>query len=58
MAVGIICEYNPFHNGHVHHINKVKEMFAGEPIVLVMSSTLLQRGVFCIINKWDKTDIA
>ena len=58
MAVGIICEYNPFHNGHVHHINKVKEMFAGEPIVLVMSSTFLQRGEVSIINKWDKTDIA
>lgn len=58
MAVGIICEYNPFHNGHLYHINKTKEMFPNEVLVLVMSSHFLQRGDSSLINKWDKTTIA
>lgn len=58
MAVGIICEYNPFHNGHLYHINKVKEMFPDETIVLVMSGNFTQRGEISLIDKWDKTKIA
>ena len=57
-SVGIICEYNPFHNGHVYHINKVKELFPGHTIILVMSGNFTQRGDVSIINKWDKTEIA
>ena len=58
MSTGIICEYNPFHNGHLYHINKIKEMFPDDIIVLIMSSHFLQRGDSSLINKWDKTDIA
>ena len=58
MSTGIICEYNPFHNGHLYHINKIKELFPDDIIVLVMSSHFLQRGDSSLINKWDKTDIA
>lgn len=57
-GIGIICEYNPFHNGHIYHINKVKEMFPDCPIILVMSGNFTQRGEVSIIDKWDKTDIA
>ena len=56
--VGIICEYNPFHNGHLYHINKIKEMFSNPLIILVMSSHYTQRGDLSILNKWDKTEIA
>ena len=56
--VGIICEYNPFHNGHLYHLNKVKELFPDKKIVLVMSGNFTQRGDVSCINKWDKTDIA
>lgn len=56
--VGIICEYNPFHNGHIYHINKVKEMYPDSRIILVMSGNFLQRGDVSLINKWDKTKIA
>ncbi len=58
MSTGIICEYNPFHNGHLYHINKIKELYPNDTIVLVMSSHFLQRGDSSLINKWDKTDIA
>lgn len=57
MAVGVIAEYNPFHNGHMYHLEKIKEMFPNEEIVAVISSSFTQRGEPSIINKWDKTDI-
>lgn len=57
-TIGIICEYNPFHNGHLYHINKIKEMFPDSLIILVMSGHFMQRGNISILNKWDKTDIA
>ena len=43
-SIGIICEYNPFHNGHIYHINKIKEMFPDSVIILVMSGNFTQRG--------------
>ena len=57
-SVGIICEYNPFHNGHLKHLNEVKEMFPGYTIILVMSGNFTERGDVSIISKWDKTEIA
>ena len=57
-SVGIICEYNPFHNGHVYHINKVKELFPDHVIVLIMSGNFSQRGEVSLIDKWKKTEIA
>jgi predicted nucleotidyltransferase len=57
-AVGIICEYNPFHNGHLYHLNETKKMFKDHAIVLVLGGHFLQRGEPSIINKWDKTKIA
>ena len=57
-TIGIICEYNPFHNGHLYHIKKIKELYPDSNIVLVMSGNFTQRGDASIINKWDKTQIA
>ena len=57
-AVGIICEYNPFHNGHLYHINKIKEMYNGYKIIVVMSGNFTQRGDVSILDKWDKTELA
>ena len=56
--VGIICEYNPFHNGHIYHLEKVKELFPDSYIVLVLVGNFTQRGDLSVINKWDKTKIA
>lgn len=56
--VGIIAEYNPFHNGHLYHLNKVKELFPDHAIILVLSPTFTQRGIPSILNKWDKTNLA
>ena len=57
-TIGIICEYNPFHNGHIYHIKKIKEMYKDSIIILVMSGNFTQRGEISLINKWDKTKIA
>ena len=56
--IGIICEYNPFHNGHIYHIEKIKELFPNSVIILVMSGCFTERGEISILNKWDKTEIA
>ena len=56
--IGIICEYNPFHNGHLYHISKIKEMFDDSLIILVMSGNFTQRGEASIIPKYSKCDIA
>lgn len=56
--VGIICEYNPFHNGHIYHLKKIKEMFPNSLIILVMSGNFTERGIPSILDKWDKTEIS
>ena len=56
--VGIIAEYNPFHNGHLYHLNKVKEMFPDSFITLVLSASFTERGEFSFLTKWEKTKIA
>lgn len=56
--IGIICEYNPFHNGHIYHLNKIKEKFPDSFITLILSSSFTERGEFSFLTKWDKTRIA
>ena len=56
--VGVIAEYNPFHNGHIYHLNKIKKMFPGSYYILILIGNFTQRGEISIINKWDKTRIA
>ena len=58
VTIGIICEYNPFHNGHLYHIKEIKKLYPDSRIILVMSGNFLQRGDVSLINKWDKTKIA
>lgn len=57
-AVGIICEYNPFHNGHLYHINEIKKQFPNYPIILVLSGNFTERGIVSILDKWKKTKLA
>lgn len=56
--VGIIAEYNPFHNGHLYHLEKVKEMFPNKTITLVLVGNFLNRGDISVIDKFDKTKLA
>lgn len=56
--IGLIAEYNPFHNGHLYQINKIKEMYPDSIIIAVVSSCFTQRGDVSVLNKWNKTQIA
>ena len=57
-SIGIIAEYNPFHNGHLYHLNQIKEKYPDHTIVLVMSGNYTERGDVSIIDKWKKAEIA
>ena len=57
-TIGIIAEYNPFHNGHLYHLNTIKEMYPDKTIVLVMNGNFTERGDVSIIDKWKRTNIA
>ena len=57
-VIGIIAEYNPFHNGHLYQINKIKELYPDSLLIGVISSSFTQRGDISLLNKWDKTKIA
>lgn len=56
--IGIVAEYNPFHNGHLYQIQKIKEKYPDSILVAVVSSTFTQRGTVSMLNKWTKTKIA
>jgi len=56
--IGIIAEYNPFHNGHIYHINKIKELYPNSLIILVLNGYFLERGEVSIISKYNKTKLA
>ena len=56
--IGIIVEYNPFHNGHLYQINQIREIFNPDGIVVVMSGQFVQRGLPAIYDKWTRTELA
>ena len=58
LKIGIICEYNPFHNGHLYHINEIKKKYPDSLIILVLNGYFLQRGEISLISKEDKAKIA
>ena len=57
-VIGVIAEYNPFHNGHLYQINKIRKLYPDSLLIGVISSTFTQRGDISLLNKWDKTKIS
>ena len=58
ITVGIVAEYNPFHNGHKLHIEKAKELTGADRVIVVMSGNFVQRGEPAIFDKWSRTKSA
>ena len=56
--IGVIAEYNPFHNGHLYQIKKIKELYEDSIIVLVLNSYFLERGIPSIETKEEKVRLA
>ena len=57
-VLGIVCEYNPFHNGHLYHLEQSKRMTGSNYTVAVMSGNFTQRGSTSLIDKWSKAEAA
>ena len=57
-TIGIIAEYNPFHNGHLYHLQKSKEITGAKYSIAIMSGNFLQRGEPAILDKWTRTIMA
>ncbi len=66
MAIGIVCEYNPFHKGHLYHMQTARSLYsdltdcasADVPIICVMSGHYVQRGEPALLDKWTRTHMA
>ncbi len=57
-AVGIIAEYNPFHNGHAYQIKKAKELSGADFCIIVMSGDFVQRGAPAVFDKYTRAHMA
>lgn len=57
-TAGIIAEYNPFHLGHQHQINYVKEIAGADYIIIAMSGDYVQRGAPALLPKHIRTEMA
>lgn len=56
--LGIVSEYNPFHNGHLHHLNLSKKISGCSFTVAVMSGNFTQRGDTALVDKWTRAEMA
>lgn len=56
--LGLVTEYNPFHNGHLYHLNKSIEITGATHTVAVMSGNFLQRGEPALVHKWQRAKMA
>ena len=57
MVTGIVCEFNPFHNGHEYLLRQIREHGA-ETIVCAMSGNFVQRGDFAVVDKFARAEMA
>lgn len=57
-VLGIVCEYNPFHNGHLYHIIQSQKITGANYTIAIMTGNFAQRGDVSIVDKWSKTEMA
>ena len=57
-VLGIVCEYNPFHNGHLYHLEQAKKVTGSNYSVAILSGNFTQRGSSSIVDKWSRTEMA
>lgn len=52
--LAIICEFNPFHNGHKYLLDTARKLYAPDAIVAIMSGDFTQRGQMCVLDKYTR----
>lgn len=57
-VLGIVAEYNPFHNGHLYHLIESKKISNADYCIAIMSGNFTQRGEVSIVDKWSKAQMA
>ncbi|MET3575856.1 nucleotidyltransferase [Bhargavaea ullalensis] len=57
-AAGVVVEYNPLHNGHIHHLNETRAASGADVLIAVMSGNFLQRGEPAFMDKWTRAEAA
>lgn len=57
-VVGVIAEYNPFHNGHKHHLDETRRLTGCDFLVVAMSGAFTQRGEPALLDKWVRARMA
>ncbi|MDR0930123.1 MAG: nucleotidyltransferase family protein [Oscillospiraceae bacterium] len=57
-VAGVICEYNPFHNGHARHLRALREASGCDYIVCAMAGAFTQRGEAALLSKWARAEMA
>ena len=56
--LGLVVEYNPFHNGHKYHLEKSKEITNATHTLAIMSGSFLQRGEPALFDKFTRAEMA
>jgi len=57
-VVGVIAEYNPFHKGHLYHLDSVRKIYKSDAIIVTLSGNFVQRGEPAIFDKWARAEMA
>lgn len=57
-VAGVIVEYNPFHNGHLYHLKKTRELIGADAVIALMSGDFVQRGTPAFLSKYHRTSMA
>ncbi len=57
-VVGVIVEFNPFHNGHKYFIDQIKKELNPDVVIAIMSGNFVQRGEPALIDKWTRSKVA
>ncbi|MGV0167263.1 nucleotidyltransferase [Furfurilactobacillus sp. WILCCON 0119] len=57
-VVGVVTEYNPFHNGHRYHLEQARSLTHADVVVAVMSGNFVQRGEAALLDKWHRANEA
>ncbi len=56
--MAVICEYNPFHNGHAYQLEKQREALDCDGVICLMSGSFVQRGEPAVCDKWARAEMA